>query len=219
MSNPKTVTRALVAGVIALGALSLTGCNLEEQAIWHRATETDTFIKIAATRSPGAPSDATLARLRACESHGNYGAVNRSGTYRGAYQFSRRTWNNVAGALQTMADQDVGLVVVLDQQRLVGVVSERDCARRAALARKPLETTPVSDVMTREVVTVDFTHTYADCLRLMHQHAIRHLPVVERGNVIAVVSIRDLLREAVAHNSKIIAELERERLSLFTSMA
>jgi hypothetical protein len=99
MSNPKTVTRALVAGVIALGALSLTGCNLEEQALWHRATQTDTFVKIAATRSPGAPSDATLARLRACESHGNYGAVNRSGTYRGAYQFSRRTWNNVAGTV------------------------------------------------------------------------------------------------------------------------
>jgi signal-transduction protein with cAMP-binding, CBS, and nucleotidyltransferase domain len=53
----------------------------------------------------------------------------------------------------------------------------------------------------------------------MHQNGIRHLPVVERGNVIAVVSVRDLLREAVAHNAKIIAELERERLSIFTSMA
>ena len=59
----------------------------------------------------------------------------------------------------------------------------------------------------------------ADCLRLMHQHAIRHLPVVDGGKVIAVVSIRDLLREAVTHNAKIIAEVELERLTMFTSMA
>jgi CBS domain-containing protein len=125
----------------------------------------------------------------------------------------------VLTAMQTMADKDVNLIVVLDQGRLVGVVSERDCARRAVLAKKPLETTPVSDIMTREVVTVDFSHTYGDCMRLMHQHGIRHLPVVDGGNVIAVLSIRDLLREAVAHNARIIAELERERLTMFTSMA
>jgi CBS domain-containing protein len=73
--------------------------------------------------------------------------------------------------------------------------------------------------MTREVVTVDSSHTYGDCLRLMHQHGIRHLPVVDGSNVIAVLSIRDLLREAVAHNARVIAELERERLTMFTSMA
>jgi CBS domain-containing protein len=125
----------------------------------------------------------------------------------------------VLTAMQTMADKDINLIVVLDRGRLVGVVSERDCARRAVLAKKPLETTPVSDIMTRDVVTVDFSHTYGDCMRLMHQHGIRHLPVVDGGNVIAVLSIRDLLREAVAHNARIIAELERERLSMFTSMA
>ena len=127
--------------------------------------------------------------------------------------------NPVLTAMQTMADKDVNLIVVLDQRRMVGVVSERDCARRAVLAKKPLETTPVSDIMTREVVTVDSSHTYGDCLRLMHQHGIRHLPVVDGSNVIAVLSIRDLLREAVAHNARVIAELERERLGMFTSMA
>ena len=102
---------------------------------------------------------------------------------------------------------------------LVGVVSERDCARRVVLAKKPPETTPVADIMVREVVTVDLSHTFADCLRLMHQHGIRHLPVIDSGKAIAVVSIRDLLSEAVAHHAKIIAELERERLTIFTSMA
>jgi CBS domain-containing protein len=126
--------------------------------------------------------------------------------------------DSVLTAFQTMVDKNVGFLVVLDQGRLVGVVSERDCARRVVLAKKPLETTPVSDIMIREIITVDLTQTFADCLRLMHQHAIRHLPVVDGGKVIAVVSIRDLLREAVAHNAKIIADLERERLSIFTSM-
>jgi hypothetical protein len=99
MTHPRTRTRALVVGVIALGALALTGCNLDQQVMFRQAVQTDTFMKVAATRRPGAPSDATLARLRNCESHGNYGAVSRSGTYRGAYQFSRHTWNNVAGTV------------------------------------------------------------------------------------------------------------------------
>ena len=73
--------------------------------------------------------------------------------------------------------------------------------------------------MVRDVVSVDLTHSFADCLRLMHQHRIRHLPVVDQGRVIAVVSIRDLLAEAVAHHARVIAELERERLTIFTSTA
>jgi CBS domain-containing protein len=132
--------------------------------------------------------------------------------------WTARPADSVVTAIQTMADKKVGLIVVLDQRRLVGVVSERDCLHRAVLRGRPLETTPVSEIMTHEVVTVDFAQTFADCMRLMHQHGIRHLPVVDRGSVIAVVSVRDLLKEAVAHNAKIIAELELERLSIFTSM-
>jgi hypothetical protein len=99
MTTPRKLTRALVIGTLVLGTAGIVGCNVQEQALWHRAAQTDLFLKIAATRSPGAPSDAKLARLRACESHGNYQAVSRSGTYRGAYQFSQRTWNNVAGSV------------------------------------------------------------------------------------------------------------------------
>ena len=122
-------------------------------------------------------------------------------------------------ALQLMADKNIGFLVVLDKDAIAGVLSERDCARRLVLERKLPETTPVRDLMVREVVTVDPTHTFGDCLRLMHQHGIRHLPVVDRGNPIAVVSIRDLLSEAVAHHAKIISGLERERLESFTSTA
>jgi predicted transcriptional regulator len=127
--------------------------------------------------------------------------------------------DSALSALQLMADKNIGFLVVLEKDAIVGVLSERDCARRLVLERKSPEVTLVKDLMVREVVTVDPTHTFGDCLRLMHQHGIRHLPVVERGKVIAVVSIRDLLSEAVAHHARIIAELERERLESFTSTA
>lgn len=127
--------------------------------------------------------------------------------------------DTVLAGLQLMADKNIGFLVVMDGNALSGVISERDCARHVVLARKSPDTTPVSDIMVRDVVTVDPSHTFADCLRLMHQHGIRHLPVVDKGKVIGVVSIRDLLSEAVAHHAKIIAELERERLTIFTSTA
>jgi CBS domain-containing protein len=127
--------------------------------------------------------------------------------------------DSVLTALQIMADKDIGLIVVLERGALAGVLSERDCVRRVLLAKKSAEATRVADIMVRNVVTIDAEHTFADCLRLMHQHSIRHLPVIDNGQVSAVVSIRDLLSEAVRHNAKIIDELERERLTIFTSTA
>jgi signal-transduction protein with cAMP-binding, CBS, and nucleotidyltransferase domain len=122
-------------------------------------------------------------------------------------------------ALQIMADKDIGFLVVLERGAMVGVLSERDCARRLVLAGRSPETTRVADIMAHDVISVDLHHTFADCLRLMHRHSVRHLPVVEAGTAIAVVSLRDLASEAVAHHAKIIAELERERLTIFTSTA
>lgn len=127
--------------------------------------------------------------------------------------------DNIIAALRIMADKDIGFLVVMDKGALVGVVSERDCVRRAVLPGKPVAATPIAEIMTREVVSVEANQTFADCLRLMHQHGIRHLTVLDAGKLIAVVSIRDLLREAVTHNAKIISELELERMTMFTSMA
>jgi CBS domain-containing protein len=127
--------------------------------------------------------------------------------------------DSVLTALGIMAEKDIGFLVVLKDGALVGVLSERDCARRVALAEKSPRTTLVGDIMVRQVITADSTFTFADSLRLMHQHSVRHLPVVEAGTPIAVISIRDLLSEAVAHHAKIISELERERLTIFTSTA
>ena len=122
-------------------------------------------------------------------------------------------------AVQLMSDKHIGFLIVLEKGKMVGVLSERDLARRLLLIQKSPEMTPVADIMTRDVVSVDFAHTFADCVRLMHDHGIRHLPVVDKGKPVAVVSIRDLLRETVAHHAKVIAELELERLTFFTSTA
>jgi CBS domain-containing protein len=122
-------------------------------------------------------------------------------------------------AIQLMADKHIGFLIVLEHANMVGVLSERDFVRRLLLAKKAPEATQVVDIMTRDVVSVDLTHKFADCLRLMHSHGIRHLPVVDNGKPVAVVSIRDLLSEAVAHHAKIISELERDRLTFFTSTA
>jgi CBS domain-containing protein len=125
--------------------------------------------------------------------------------------------DSVLKALQLMSEKDIGFLVVLERDALVGVLSERDCARRVVLVGKTPGATPVADIMVRDVVTANLTHTFADCLRLMHGRSIRHLPVVDKGKVAAVISIRDLLSEAVTHHAKVIAELERERMTIFTS--
>jgi len=121
-------------------------------------------------------------------------------------------------AMQLMADKHIGLVVVMDHQTIVGVLSERDCVRRLVLAGKP-DTTAVAEIMTRDVVKVDTSGTFAECLKLMHEHGIRHLPVLENGATIGVISVRDLLSEAVTHHAKVIGELERERMTMLTSTA
>jgi signal-transduction protein with cAMP-binding, CBS, and nucleotidyltransferase domain len=91
--------------------------------------------------------------------------------------------------------------------------------RRLVVAGKTPELTPVVDIMVRDVITIDLAKTFADCLKLMHLHNVRHLPVVENNTPITVISIRDLLAEAVQHHATVIAELERERMTMFTSTA
>jgi signal-transduction protein with cAMP-binding, CBS, and nucleotidyltransferase domain len=125
--------------------------------------------------------------------------------------------DSVLAASRLMDENDIGFLIVLDHGDMVGVVSERDCMRRVLLTRQLPDATPIAEIMVRKVITADLTCTYADCLRLMHRHSIRHLPVMDDGIPVAVVSIRDLLSEAVAHHARTIAQLEHERVALFTS--
>ena len=125
----------------------------------------------------------------------------------------------VLTAMRLMAEKNIGLVLVVEHGAIAGVLSERDCVRRLVLTGKPLELTPVADIMVRDVIKVDLADTFAECMELMHRHGVRHLPVVDNGIPMTVISVRDLLTEAVAHHARVIGELERERMTMLTSTA
>jgi len=127
--------------------------------------------------------------------------------------------DSALSAMQLMADKNIGLLVVMEHRSIVGVLSERDCVRRLVLAGKSPEATPVADIMVRNVVKADIANSFVDCLKLMHEHQIRHLPVIENDDLVGLISVRDLLSEAVAHHARVISELERERLTMLTSTA
>ena len=99
-------------------------------------------------------------------------------------------------AVRRMEAADVGALMVVEGERLLGVVSERDYARKIVLKNRSSKETPVRVIMTRRLVKVRPTQSLADCVRLMTAHGIRHLPVVRRGRLLGVLSIRDLLSAA-----------------------
>jgi len=100
----------------------------------------------------------------------------------------------VAEAVRIMATQNVGIVSVLDGDRLVGVFSERDVVRRVVDRGLAPARTPVGDVMTTELIVADADEDYQSAMRKMDQANIRHLPVVSEGRLLSMISIRDLMR-------------------------
>lgn len=102
--------------------------------------------------------------------------------------------STVAEAVRTMTDRNVGIVAVLDGDRLVGLVSERDVVRRVVAVGRDPATTAVDDVMTTEIVFAGPDEAYQDAVQLMDAANIRHLPVVEDGVLLSMLSVRDLLR-------------------------
>jgi CBS domain-containing protein len=125
--------------------------------------------------------------------------------------------DTVLDALRAMAERDIGAVVVLDGGRLIGMLSERDCAREVVLAGRSAHDTKVSEIMTAEVVTINPGETVEDCgALLMARHHVRHLPVVDAGRVVGVISARDILEERVSEEGREIRDLETERLMIQT---
>jgi len=122
--------------------------------------------------------------------------------------------DTVFTAVERMASANVGFLVVLDGGNLAGVVSERDYARKVILQGRASKDTAVRDIMTRDVVTVTADRTLPECMALMRDQGFRHLPVVEQARVVAVLSMRDLLREIVAHHERVIRDLELERMTM-----
>jgi len=110
-------------------------------------------------------------------------------------------------ALRLLAEHEVGAMTVMDQGKLVGVVSERDYTRKVALQGRNSKETLVADIMTREVVTVTADTRTRACMALMSQKNIRHLPVVDGSAVLGMISIRDIMNDIIADHEQTISHL------------
>jgi CBS domain-containing protein len=116
--------------------------------------------------------------------------------------------NPVLDAIKTMAERRVGALLVMNGAELVGIVSERDYARKVILLGRSSGDTPVSQIMSSPVHTVTPKKSVEDCMRLMTQHRVRHLPVVEGGRVVGVISIGDLVKAVIEDQRQTIEQLE-----------
>jgi CBS domain-containing protein len=114
----------------------------------------------------------------------------------------------VLAAIKKMAEHHIGALVVLDGDRLAGIISERDYARKVVLLGRSSEETRVEAIMTSKVVTVTPKQDAHDCMRLMTDMRIRHLPVVNGDRLVGMLSIGDLVRAVIEEQERTIADLE-----------
>jgi CBS domain-containing protein len=114
----------------------------------------------------------------------------------------------VLDAIKTMAQRHVGALLVMKSGELVGIISERDYARKVILLGRSSNDTPVAQIMSSPVYTVTPKRSVEDCMRLMTQHRVRHLPVVENGRVVGVISIGDLVKAVIEDQRHTIEQLE-----------
>ncbi|MEJ1096187.1 MULTISPECIES: CBS domain-containing protein [unclassified Pseudoxanthomonas] len=117
--------------------------------------------------------------------------------------------DSVLDAIKLMALKGIGAVLTMQDGRLVGIVSERDYARKVVLQGRSSSNTPVRDIMTADVVTVRLDDTVDRCMQIVTDHRIRHLPVVESGSVIGVVSIGDLVKAVIEDQQLELDQLQR----------
>ena len=115
----------------------------------------------------------------------------------------------VFDAIQLMADKNVGALPVVDNGQLVGMISERDYTRKVTLKGRSSKDTPVREIMSHEVVTVNVADTINECMRVMTDSRIRHLPVMEGKKMMGLVSIGDLVRGIISAQTATIDALEK----------
>ncbi|MGE5820499.1 MAG: CBS domain-containing protein [Deltaproteobacteria bacterium] len=116
---------------------------------------------------------------------------------------------SVYDAMRLMADKGVGALLVMEGEKLAGIVSERDYARKVILQGRSSRTTQVSEIMISRVAYAELDQNIEECMAVMTEKRIRHLPVIESGRVIGVISIGDLVKSIITEQKFIIEQLER----------
>ena len=111
-------------------------------------------------------------------------------------------------AVRKMAEQGIGALLVMDGEKIVGIVTERDYARKIVLAGRSSKETPVSVIMTTQVLCVGPLQTTEECMAIMTENRVRHLPVLDNGKLIGLVSIGDLVKDIISEQQFIIEQLE-----------
>jgi len=127
---------------------------------------------------------------------------------KGGKTFSVTPDTMVYDALLVMAEHMVGALLVMEDDRLAGIFSERDYAREVVIKGRTSRTTLVSEIMSTKLITVTPDTTVDECMSLMSGKRIRHLPVIESGKVLGVLSIGDLVKETIANQEFLIKQLE-----------
>jgi len=137
------------------------------------------------------------------------GSVGAILAHKGSAVWSIASNSMVFDAIQLMADKNVGALPVVDNGQLVGMISERDYTRKVTLKGRSSKDTPVREIMSHEVVTVKLADTISECMRLMTDSRIRHLPVMEGKKMIGLLSIGDLVRGIISAQTATIEALEK----------
>lgn len=116
---------------------------------------------------------------------------------------------SVYDAMKCMADREIGALLVMEGARLVGIISERDYARKVILQGRSSRTTEVHEIMTSRVAYAEPDQNVEECMAIMTEKRIRHLPVMQAGEVVGIISIGDLVKSIIAEQKFIIEQLER----------
>jgi len=114
----------------------------------------------------------------------------------------------VFDGIQLMADKNIGALLVTEESRLVGILTERDYTRKVALKGKSSKQTPVKEILSGQVIHVSPEHTIEECMRLMTDHRVRHLPVLEADRIVGIISIGDLVNWIINAQSSTIHLLQ-----------
>ena len=127
---------------------------------------------------------------------------------KGSQVFSIRPTDSVFNAMKMMAENNTGALLVMETDKVEGIISERDCIRRVDIQGKSSKNTTVSEVMTSKVLYIDVSQSLDECMAVMIDKNIRHLPVYENGKLVGLISVRDVLKEVVDYQKFMISQLE-----------